>query len=353
MGLATLYSDAAHQPVKPLSRPKNRIVLRPGEAEEALGLAVARPETAETVWTGGAEFASGVFHLRQVKAGMEMHWGILNLSSALVASFEEFAPAICFTGTLSGGWALDCRHQGRTVNCGQMAGEMGITRLGSAGVQTELPGKPFVHLTLGVADELVRSWLERSEQPLDEGLGHLQKLVNGEGPLALKMPLSPAVRATIQQAMQCPYRGVARTLAMEARANDLVAGILSALQNESAAAKPRPLYRDDAERIEAAAQILRERLAEPPSLGELARAVGVSDTKLKRGFQVVYGTTAFGYLRSLRMEHARQMLVTGEATVLEAATFVGYSNPSHFAAAFRTEYGVNPKQFQVTAWRRK
>jgi AraC-like DNA-binding protein len=37
--------------------------------------------------------------------------------------------------------------------------------------------------------------------------------------------------------------------------------------------------------------------------------------------------------------------------VLEAATLVGYSNPSNFAAAFRLQFGVNPKTFQLAARR--
>jgi AraC-like DNA-binding protein len=65
----------------------------------------------------------------------------------------------------------------------------------------------------------------------------------------------------------------------------------------------------------------------------------------------VFGTTVFGYLRARRMERARALLEAGKATVLEAAALVGYSNPSNFAAAFRREFGVNPKAFQLTARR--
>ena len=88
------------------------------------------------------------------------------------------------------------------------------------------------------------------------------------------------------------------------------------------------------------------RLESPPTVEALARQVGLSETTLKRGFHQVFNTTVFGYLRGRRMERAREALQSGEATVLESAALVGYSNPSNFASAFRRQFGVNPKQFQ-------
>jgi AraC-like DNA-binding protein len=92
-------------------------------------------------------------------------------------------------------------------------------------------------------------------------------------------------------------------------------------------------------------------LDHPPALPALAREVGLSETTLKRGFHQIFSTTPFAYLRARRLEHAHALLAAGDATVLEAATIVGYSNPSNFAAAFRLQFGVNPKTFQLTAHR--
>lgn len=81
---------------------------------------------------------------------------------------------------------------------------------------------------------------------------------------------------------------------------------------------------------------------DPPSLLALARQVGLNDFKLKRGFRQVFGTTAFGYLHDQRMERARQLLEERRFNVTEVACTVGYANPSHFAAAFKRKFGVNP-----------
>ncbi|NMU93150.1 helix-turn-helix transcriptional regulator, partial [Achromobacter ruhlandii] len=43
---------------------------------------------------------------------------------------------------------------------------------------------------------------------------------------------------------------------------------------------------------------------------------------------------------------AQQRLRAGKVTVMEVAFDMGYSNPSHFAAAFRKEFGVGPGEYK-------
>ncbi|SHE13431.1 Adenosine deaminase [Chlamydia abortus] len=51
-----------------------------------------------------------------------------------------------------------------------------------------------------------------------------------------------------------------------------------------------------------------ERMANPPSLLELSRMIGINDNKLKIGFKELYGTTVFGYLREKRLEKALNLI---------------------------------------------
>jgi AraC-like DNA-binding protein len=96
------------------------------------------------------------------------------------------------------------------------------------------------------------------------------------------------------------------------------------------------------ERIHYASKLLRRQITHPPTLIELARAVGINDHKLKVGFRQVFGTTVFGYLHEHRMERSRQLLESGDLGVTAAAEAVGFASRGHFAAAFRRKYGVNP-----------
>lgn len=155
-------------------------------------------------------------------------------------------------------------------------------------------------------------------------------------------PTTAAMQTAIYQILHCPYQGLTRWLFWESKVLELIALRLEQVSqiNQAALSGLRP---DEIDRIHQASEILQQRLAEPPSLLELARLAGINDYKLKVGFRQVFGTTVFGYLRRHRLELARQLLNERQISVSAAAAAVGYSSQGHFAAAFRKQFGLNPK----------
>lgn len=97
-----------------------------------------------------------------------------------------------------------------------------------------------------------------------------------------------------------------------------------------------------AERVEKVIALLREKLAEPPTLEEIGRAVGCSPFHLSRTFSAATGQTISQYLRQLRMERAAELLRSGKFNVTEAALEVGYSSLSHFSQTFHETFGCCP-----------
>lgn len=154
---------------------------------------------------------------------------------------------------------------------------------------------------------------------------------------------TPAMQMTVQQILTCPFEGLTQRLYLESKVWELMVLLVEDLFSPQAS---RPvaytLKPDDVERIHYAGKILQKRLLNPPSLMELARAVGINDHKLKVGFHQVFDTTVFGYLHERRMERSRQLLEMGDVNVTEAARAVGFANRGHFAAAFRRKFGINP-----------
>jgi AraC-like DNA-binding protein len=45
------------------------------------------------------------------------------------------------------------------------------------------------------------------------------------------------------------------------------------------------------------------------------------------------------------MEKALELIESGDCNILQAAHSVGYSNPSHFSAAFKRFYGRLPSRY--------
>jgi AraC-like DNA-binding protein len=158
--------------------------------------------------------------------------------------------------------------------------------------------------------------------------------------------MTRAERALAVQIATCPFAGRARALFLESKVLELLAYDLA---RANPRASTRRLSAQDEGRIRAAAQLLIDRSESPPSIRELARAVGVNDLKLKQGFPQLFGTTVFGYLRQHRMNQAYELLARGEATVGEAACRVGYRCQSRFTVAFRRHFGATPS---TVRWRR-
>jgi AraC-like DNA-binding protein len=96
------------------------------------------------------------------------------------------------------------------------------------------------------------------------------------------------------------------------------------------------------ERVEQVIFLLKQNLADPPSLEELGRKIGCSHFYLSRIFSTQTGQTITQYLRQLRMEKAAELLRSREYNVTEAALEVGYASPSHFSQAFHEAFGCCP-----------
>jgi AraC-like DNA-binding protein len=109
------------------------------------------------------------------------------------------------------------------------------------------------------------------------------------------------------------------------------------------AARPPGPARDGAPppAVRAARDILHERPADAPSLGELAAAVGIGPFALLRTFRAAYGLPPHAYLTNLRVQRAREMLDSGLRPA-EVAVRVGFTDQAHLTRHFKRIVGVPP-----------
>ena len=158
---------------------------------------------------------------------------------------------------------------------------------------------------------------------------------------------SPAMQIALHQILHCPYKGALERIYVESKALELITLKLAQI-SEQAKLPPKnsALQPADIDCIHNAKDILIGNIEYPPSLLELAKKAGTNDYKLKIGFRQVFGTTVFGYLRSQRMERARQLLLEKRMNVSEVAQTVGYNSLSRFSTAFKDYFGITPKAYQ-------
>ncbi len=105
--------------------------------------------------------------------------------------------------------------------------------------------------------------------------------------------------------------------------------------------------RRHAELAEAARLALNARLAAPPSLAELARALGCSPFHLSRTFHRVAGLPLRRYLRRLRACAAAERIAGGAKDLTRLALELGFADHAHFTNTFREEWGLPPSRFRA------
>jgi AraC-like DNA-binding protein len=101
---------------------------------------------------------------------------------------------------------------------------------------------------------------------------------------------------------------------------------------------------DHADRTEAAKSYLASRLGERITLDDVARAVHVSPFHLARFFRQRTGLPVHRYLTLLRLRAALERLAEGARDLTGLGLALGFSSHSHFAAAFRREFGHTPSE---------
>ena len=162
----------------------------------------------------------------------------------------------------------------------------------------------------------------------------------------VEKPLTPSIAVIVHQLFNGINRESVRKIYQRGKIMEFLSLYMDTPNSaeETDAHCPFVIDAVEMEKIKEARKIIIEQMIDPPSLKALSKMVGTNEFKLKVGFKSVYSNTVYGYLAEYRMEHARKLLTVNNARIKEVAAQVGYSNPSHFIAAYKRRYGITPKQ---------
>lgn len=160
--------------------------------------------------------------------------------------------------------------------------------------------------------------------------------------------ISPSMAIVLNQLINFNLNQSIKNLYFKGKAYELLSLYFN--RNEDADIEQCPFLVDETNviKIRKAKDIIISRMAEPPTLQELADEIGLSLKKLKEGFKQIYGDSVFSFLFDYKMEVARKLLEAGNDNVNEVGHKVGYSTSSHFIAAFKKKYGTTPKKYVMS-----
>lgn len=259
----------------------------------------------------------------------------------------ESAPLV-FSFQIAGAGHAHLRQAGakrETITSNQ--GDALVSYAPGAHYDMELPAQEdYRNLHIFLAPEKLYSMLD---EQLDEVPRELRAVLEGKyhQPIHLHTPISVQIRNLLNQISRCPYHGQFRIMHLENLSLLLIIRRMYELYGlqEPATIKMPQLRTGDRERLHAARELLIADLEHPPSLNELSRMVGISSSKLKRGFHLLFGSTYTEQLRKERLKRAQELLWENRFSMAEIAYQLGYSDTSHFIREFSRQFGITPGKF--------
>ncbi len=160
--------------------------------------------------------------------------------------------------------------------------------------------------------------------------------------------ITPSMAIVLNQLMNYSLHPIIKPLYFKGKVYELLSLYFNRPADADIEQCPFLADEDNVSKIKKAKQIIVSRMAEPPTLQELADEINLPINRLKEGFKQIYGDSVFSFLFDYKMEVARQLLATGTHNVNEVGLKVGYSASSHFISAFKKKFGTTPKKFLMS-----
>jgi transcriptional regulator GlxA family with amidase domain len=93
--------------------------------------------------------------------------------------------------------------------------------------------------------------------------------------------------------------------------------------------------------------VVAERLTEPDlSVEDISRMLGMSYPVVHRKVTALTGRSLTLYVRSIRLQKARHLLVDPALSIAEVAYQTGFNDPKFFSRVFSEEFGMPPTAFR-------
>jgi len=98
--------------------------------------------------------------------------------------------------------------------------------------------------------------------------------------------------------------------------------------------------------VRQAEEWLRKNFCVSQAVAGVVAACGIPERSLKRRFATATGSTVIGYVQNLRIEEAKRLLESGDASFDDIAAAVGYENPAFFRKLFKRCTGLTAGHYR-------
>lgn len=100
-------------------------------------------------------------------------------------------------------------------------------------------------------------------------------------------------------------------------------------------------------KVAEAIKVMENTVADPVSIAELSKTVGISPRQAERLFKSAFGETPARFYKRLRVKQARAMIEETMIAIVDVAVATGFGSVDTLAKAVKEEYGVTPSKMRA------
>lgn len=200
--------------------------------------------------------------------------------------------------------------------------------------------KPFLSLVLQIDPTLVR---RVSADVLDRRTTTFGRSPQGKPESAFVTPLDCSLMGATMRFLRATNTGPDRRVLAPVYLQEMVYRVLQAEQYArlldvaatEVASNP----------VSQVISYVQENMSYPLTVSDLAEQVALSPSALSHLFRDVTGKSPYQFVKEMRLNRARELLIEGKLSVTQVSRGVGYSSTSHFINEFRDRFGATPRAY--------
>lgn len=101
----------------------------------------------------------------------------------------------------------------------------------------------------------------------------------------------------------------------------------------------------DKEFLEKAIKLIETEMEDPEfSINEFCRAMGMSRTSVYNKIKTLTDQAPNDFIRIIRLNRAKNMLLTRQYSISEVSNKVGFADPKYFSTCFKKQFGISPSK---------
>jgi len=172
-------------------------------------------------------------------------------------------------------------------------------------------------------------------------LAFYEKELSLENGLALKLESTKIDMLTKEFMLESSHKHSSSQMVQESIVNLLTHEIIRSILDESFHNNE---FVSESKIITEVVKYINANYSQEVHLEGISKAVGVSASHISNIFKDEMGVSVMEYLKTLRLENAKKMLLSRTLSVTEVARQCGFNSPSYFSKLFRQRYHVRPRE---------